>query len=70
MFSSCGCRGLNINVEDKWGHTALWYAIKFRNNRAAITLIDKEADFKPKANLEVSLYIIIKYYPIDRSSTI
>ena len=45
------CRGCDktINDTDKKGHTALWYAIKYRNSCAAIKLVENGANFKSRA---------------------
>lgn len=42
-----------INNADGKGKTALWYAIKHRNSRAAITLIENRADYCSRQDEEV-----------------
>ena len=39
-----------IDATDNAGHTALVYAIKNRNSCAALTLINKRADFRSRMN--------------------
>ena len=47
-----------IDATDNAGHTALVYAIKNRNSCAALTLIDKKADFKSRINDTVNFIAI------------
>lgn len=47
-----------VNVCDKKGNTALWYAIKYRISDAAVLLIEEGATFNKRAKDKVKIILI------------